>query len=347
LLVSAACEAGAGSASDTNSAQEDNDWKQLSELYKQLEETDIVRGLYDKFSCHPDTKEALAHELDGKYSAAKELYLKLLDMRDRVEEGADSWPHKHDPTELEENLWEDGYEDSMEKAHEWGELKEWYEDKVGKDEFETSIWEDDNRRLLHLHLACLIGTCALSSPTTGSPYGGMSAEWKEFAGMIEEKWFSDERASGGERRAGAPKAILRDEFEHPTALALLVCNPPNRVQAKELINGALSRFLSDWSSSSESGQVARRGKIRHLQKVVELLEFNEAGDQVEKQLELVRLWGSRVPRKSQLGDVESWDAILMSRLTLLRAMSIDPRVSEAAVETLRTTYLAMSSLARR
>ena len=114
-----------------------------------------------------------------------------------------------------------------------------------------------------------------------------------------------------------------------------------------MINGALHGFLADWSASSESGQVARRSKIRFLQKVVELSEYNEASDGVDKKRQLIRLWGTRLPSKAQLGDIESWDAILVSRLTLLRAMSVDPRVSEEAVETLRTTYLAMSSLARR
>ena len=165
--------------------------------------------------------------------------------------------------------------------------------------------------------------------------------------MIEEIWFTDEGSADDPRSHKSKKIILREEFEHQASLALLICNPPNRVQAKELINGALSRFLLDWSSSSETGQTARRGKIRHLQKVVELLEFNEAGDDLEKLQQLMKLWGSRLPRKSQLGDIESWDSILVSRLTLLRGMSVDPRLSDEAVRTLRKTLLAMSSLARR
>jgi hypothetical protein len=51
--------------------------------------------------------------------------------------------------------------------------------------------------------------------------------------------------------------------------------------------------------------------------VVELLEYNEAGENTEELRRLLQLWDSRLPRKTQLGDVESWDAILMSRLTVL------------------------------
>jgi hypothetical protein len=51
--------------------------------------------------------------------------------------------------------------------------------------------------------------------------------------------------------------------------------------------------------------------------VVELLEYNEAAENTEQLRRLLQLWDSRLPRKAQLGDVESWDAILMSRLTVL------------------------------
>ena len=119
------------------------------------------------------------------------------------------------------------------------------------------------------------------------------------------------------------------------------------MQAKELINGAMNHFLADWSASSESGQVARRSKIRFLQKVVELSEYNEASESVDKWRQLIRLWGTRLPSKAQLGDVESWDAILVSRLMLLRRMSINTDLADDANATLGATYLALSSLARR
>ena len=119
------------------------------------------------------------------------------------------------------------------------------------------------------------------------------------------------------------------------------------MQAKELINGAMNHFLADWSASSESGQVARRSKIRFLQKVVELSEYNEASESVDKRRQLIRLWGTRLPSKAQLGDVESWDAILVSRLMLLRRMSINADLADDANATLRSTYVALSSLARR
>ena len=119
------------------------------------------------------------------------------------------------------------------------------------------------------------------------------------------------------------------------------------MHAKGLINGALHGFLADWSASSESGQVARRSKIRFLQKVVELSEYNEASDGVDKKRQLIRLWGTRLPSKAQLGDIESWDAILVSRLVLLRRMSISAELADDADATLRATYLALSSLARR
>lgn len=54
------------------------------------------------------------------------------------------------------------------------------------------------------------------------------------------------------------------------------------------------------------------------------------------------LWGSRLPCKAQLGDVESWDAILVSRLALLQRLSSVPKVASQALLSLHDTYLAMS-----
>ena len=157
--------------SDMKNPQGDNDWKQLSELYKELEETDVVRGLFDKFSKHPDTKKALVHELDGQYLSAKERYEELMTKRDKVEEGEDTWEQGQNPTELEEDLWEDGYEESMRKAHLWEDLSEWCMLKVGPDSFDEDIWKNDNRRLLHIHLDRLIGACSISAPTASTSQG--------------------------------------------------------------------------------------------------------------------------------------------------------------------------------
>ena len=43
---------------------------------------------------------------------------------------------------------------------------------------------------------------------------------------------------------------------------------------------------------------------------------------------LLQQWDSRLPRKAQLGDVESWDAILMSRLTVLTIANEKDRESK-------------------
>ena len=312
---------------------EEDEWKQLSRLYMELEETDIVRGLYDKFSKMADTKQALVHELEGRYREAMNIYLKLLTERD------DDAMDAAIASELEQDLWEDGYEECLKKTHSWDELQSWYTEKAGGDDsFDDEIWKRDHRRLLHLHISQLVSRCSVTPPKRN---GQSSLEWREFTQLVERVWI-DPDGSFTDR-----KSILEQEFEHETALGLIVAEKPSRVPAKELINGALNRFLSDWASSSETGQVARRSKIRELQKVVELLEYIETGDDLEKQRRLMRYWESRLPRKAQMGDVESWDTILLSRLALLQRISSDERLRDDAQPTLRATYLAMSALARR
>ena len=86
---------------------DDDDWKQLSVLYKQLEEHDIVRGLYDKFSRHPSTKDALVHELEGRYYKARETYKVLMVKLNDVEDDPNgTWDPEPEPSELEKDLWE-------------------------------------------------------------------------------------------------------------------------------------------------------------------------------------------------------------------------------------------------
>ena len=74
----------------------------------------------------------------------------------------------------------------------------------------------------------------------------------KFSGMVQEIWFGKDEGSDKSKRL-----VLQQEIEHETALALLVSDKQERVHAKDLINGALMRFLADWSSSNETGQVAR------------------------------------------------------------------------------------------
>ncbi len=80
--------------------------------------------------------------------------------------------------------------------------------------------------------------------------------------MVQEIWFRQDEGSKADRTSYKSKGlVLKQEFEHETALALLVSDKQERVYAKDLINGALMRFLADWSSSNETGQVARRTEI--------------------------------------------------------------------------------------
>ena len=59
--------------------------------------------------------------------------------------------------------------------------------------------------------------------------------------------------------------------------------------------------------------MARRSKIRFLQKVVELSEYNEASESVDKWRQLIRLWGTRLPN-DPVGDTPFWTDALERRL---------------------------------
>jgi hypothetical protein len=186
-----------------------DDWKQLAVLYKLLEESDIVRGLYDKFSEHTDTKKALVYELEGRYCKAREMYDELLQKSGEVENGTGSWDPHPEPSELEMDLWEDGLEEAMQKMCDWQDLDERIKLKV-EDEFEDNIWLLKHRRLLNLHFRQLIGSCSMSAARRSGGNEGqggdweMTNEWREYCKMIHEVWF------GGKKEAA--KVILQQEF---------------------------------------------------------------------------------------------------------------------------------------
>jgi hypothetical protein len=214
-LQSAKKSATAGGASQIpppgaqNVRDDADDWKQLAVLYKQLEESDIVRGLYDKFSEHPDTKKALVYELEGRYCKARETYDELLQKSGEVEDGTGSWDPHPEPSALEMDLWEDGKEEAMQKTCGWQDLDKWIREKV-EDEFEDNIWLPKHRRLLNLHFRQLIGSCSMSAARRSGGNEGqggdweMTNEWREYCQMIDEVWF------GGTKEAA--KVILQQEF---------------------------------------------------------------------------------------------------------------------------------------
>jgi hypothetical protein len=85
-------------------------------------------------------------------------------------------------------------------------------------------------------------------------------------------------------------------------------------------------YLATILNQSTSPTCTNKTLAAKKTKVVELLEYNEAGENSAQLRRLLQLWGSRLPRKAQLaqmGDVESWDDILMSRLTVLTITNVE------------------------
>jgi len=111
------------------------------------------------------------HELEGRYCDARKTYDSLLGKAENIDANDGSWAPDPEPSKLEQELWEDGTEECMKKAHLWTDLKMWYTNKVGEDEFGHEIWKDENRHMLRLHLSQLIGTCSITKPTKGEKQG--------------------------------------------------------------------------------------------------------------------------------------------------------------------------------
>jgi hypothetical protein len=332
-------------AAHTEQAREmsDDNWMQLSRLYSSLQEQDIVLGLCEKTSKLLETRNALDCEMKGRYKEAQKIYTGLIERALRVEDGEEDWTDQ-EPSEVEKAQWEQGMESCYKNLLRWERLKEYVKDNVLADEdedgnadesfiekdtsesiFEKRIWDRKYRTEMHTYMRCLLGLCTQKRKE--------GIELKEF---VEDAWL-DETGKLADR-----KQLLTDEFGIETCLALLLGNKESA--GKDLVRKGLGKFLAEWVSSDSIGVIAKRAKLRTLQRFVELGEYASTVEQQKDALsrpQLAQAWGSRVAGRNDT-NCDAWDGILTSRLMLLEKLGAESNVNES----INRLYLSMSRIAR-
>ena len=325
----------------------DSDWYHLSRLYSRLEEHDIVRGLYEKFSKQKGTREALHFELLGDFKKAIEHYNLLRSSFDKGEFGEDEC------SDLEVDLWDQGIRDCLEGLQSWDELSRWVLDEleITGDILDTTsiqIWQPDKRKELGLYLGSLIGKAGKEAFADKENKDTESGS--KLSRMVFDNLFDTSGKLEMKRKA------LESDFIGETALGLLLDSKQLRDSRFEIVKTGLElvrkgyeNFLEKWSYSESIGSVVKRRMLRSLQQLVEIEEFlnlsNTAQQPVEKWKELLNNWDRRSPRR-EVDDSNQWSQILSFRLAMLPNLRAS-KAQELLVRCLSTTYLTLAALARR
>jgi DNA-dependent protein kinase catalytic subunit len=325
----------------------DSDWHNLSRLYSRLEEHDIVRGLYEKFSKQNSTRNALHYELLGDFEKALEGYNQLRSKFDNGEFGQEEY------TDLEVDLWDQGIRDCLEGLQSWDELSRWILDEMEiksdiLDAKSIQIWQPDRRKELGLYLRSLIGKAGKEA------FQDKSAADTE-SGKLLSKMVIDNLLDASGKLESKRKA-LESDFIGESALGLLLDSKQLRESRFEivktgtdLVRKGFENFLEKWSYSESIGTVVKRKMLRSLQQLVEIEEFfqNSGSVQqpVEKWKEMLRNWEHRLPRR-EMDDSNQWSQILSCRLALLPNLRT-LKAPDLLEQSVFTTYLTLSSLARR
>jgi DNA-dependent protein kinase catalytic subunit len=341
-----AADDGSSSRKDRSTFSE-SDWYNLSKLYSCLEEHDIVRGLYERFSKQQDTLDALHSELLGDFHKAIKLYegLRKGYDNDSMAEG--------EASPLEVDLWDQGIRDCLEGLQMWDDLRVWIEGEmeISSDIRHTSsveIWQPNRRKELGLYLQCFIGKAGKESFKDKERVDTESGI--ELANIVFDNLFD---VTG---KLEFKKQALELDFTSEAALGLMLDykqlqeNRFDIVKAGlDLVNRGYGRFLQKWACSETLGPVVKQSMLRELQKLVEIEEFLKFSSSPQHSQdsckELLVAWENRLPRK-QFDDSNQWSQLLSCRLALLPQIK-GVKAQVPLDQAVSNIYLTLSALARR
>jgi DNA-dependent protein kinase catalytic subunit len=221
-------------------------WVEMSRLYKSLGDYDTLRGIFSsQVGVKAITKEALAAEERTDYVEALRLYKEAV--------GCENWGDGQ-PSQVEEDLWEDSMLQCYSHLTDWKDLEKAVvvniENEDGSPSKLDKIWEDSYHKEHYLpHL--------------------MRAKLKLACSDVEDSNFTDFL----NRSLGDPERKVLLETRHSTELALYSIIRGDLDRAKYYNNHSLQMFLQDWSSLDMLLVNSRSAKLQELQLLTEIQEF--------------------------------------------------------------------------
>nr|XP_042898800.1 DNA-dependent protein kinase catalytic subunit isoform X2 [Parasteatoda tepidariorum] len=264
--------------------QESNYWMKLAELYRSINDYDVVNGIFSlTMGKRDDNKRALQHECLGQYFEAAMLYNKL------YEEASD----EHD--QAEKDFWDKSVLNCLNKLSKWENLESAAQSRFMMDESTSllQIWEDQYMKDVYL------------------PYLVRSKLKLLLNGKSDPSLlnFFDESRKDDEN-----KTHLEIHFNEELAL-LYVVQDKFKI-ARQYSSSCLHKFLKEWQTLSQVALEMQHSVLQNLQKYVELDEFLNLIDrnnsyQYKSAIKTLKYWQKRLP--NAIDPVDIWDDVIANR----------------------------------
>nr|XP_006812077.1 PREDICTED: DNA-dependent protein kinase catalytic subunit-like [Saccoglossus kowalevskii] len=279
-------------------SQEISTWIELSRLYKDLDNFDVLRGIFSgKVGTQPVTREALEAEASANYQKAANLYDEAL--------GCTDWPDGR-PEQVEEDLWDDCRLQCYEQLTDWQKLEQ--ASTINIDDNDPpdldKIWDDTYYQEHYLPYVIKSKLKLL-----------MEDDDTDDQSLLT---FIDKSMQHKER-----KALIENRYSE--ALAMLYLLQDDYDRARYYTANCIQSFLQDWSGTDTLMGTIRSSKLQCVQKLSEMQEFltfitNERNfDEHKPVSDLISKWTKRLPDVKR-DSTNTWDDVITNRVFYLRKL---------------------------
>ncbi|XP_076335270.1 DNA-dependent protein kinase catalytic subunit-like isoform X2 [Tachypleus tridentatus] len=270
-------------------------WIKLAELYKSLNNYDVVRGIFsNSVNTQTESIQALEFEARGDYTKALQLYIQLYETT--------VWPDK-EPEQAEIDHWDDAIFKCYDSLTQWDALEKAVVCRFtdGQSPNLDRIWEDSYYQ--EHYLPYMIRSKLKKLLEEGQDQSLLS--------------FFDNSMQDPDK-----KEYIEEHFTEELALLYVVQEDFDRAQFYS--TSCLQNFLQDWSSLSLMTPGVRENKLHTLQKLVELKQFldfmaeENNFNSVRPVKYLLKQWKLRLP--SVTDPLHVWDDIVTNRTMFMEKL---------------------------
>ncbi|XP_069690626.1 DNA-dependent protein kinase catalytic subunit-like isoform X3 [Periplaneta americana] len=261
---------------------EEDLWLALVDLYKSIDEWDVVRGIFHKYlGCSENIQKAVEAEASGHWNDAREKYEAALSSMG------------------EETFLSDNYLEALYKC--LGHMSDWDELNV---QVRRQVDNDLNQLWTDTWLQVNLLPHLLSSEVQIMIDKGTDGNRGKFLQQIDE-WLTDKDKS----------TYLSNH--HSEELAAIYTIQGNTDRAWQQVERSVISFLNTWAELHPLSTKLRAKQLLDLQKFAELrscLKFAKIGEQLERESqakELLKRWNNNIP--SEFDSLLHWDFRTMYR----------------------------------
>ncbi|XP_077480903.1 DNA-dependent protein kinase catalytic subunit [Stigmatopora argus] len=267
-----------------------NKWVHLARLYRDLEDYDVVRGIFGgKIGTKPITSAALQAEASTDFSEAAKLYHEALNTKDWTD---------GEPTQSEKDFWEIAVMDAYNHLTDWESLQDHSTFHIN----ETTPANLENIWLEPLYKEMYLPHMIRSMLKLLQ----LGKKDQSLLSFIDQAMKSEER-----------NKLLESHYSRELSLLYILQEDYDR--AKYYTNSAMQLFVENYSSVDTLLTQSRLTILQSVQALTEIQDFLQfiTGEVSVRSLKrLIRTWTERYP-DAKMDPVNIWDDIITSRCFFL------------------------------